>query len=49
MLVPENCVLFLVGVEPKDTTKPRMQKRKDLLFAAIKENTGSFPNQCLSE
>ena len=36
-----------MGVEPKDTTKPKI-RRKDLLsLAASKE--GSYPKQCLSE
>ena len=38
-LLPENWVRLLVGVEPKDTTKPKSGGRKDLLLAASKENT----------
>ena len=29
----------MVGVEPEDTTKPEIRRRKDLLLAASKENT----------
>ena len=42
---PQNWVHLLVGVEPKDITKPKIRRGKDLLLAASKENTG--PNQCL--
>ena len=45
-------VHLLVGMEPKDTTKPKMGRRKDLLFTASKENllvVGSFSKQCLPE
>ena len=41
-LLPEKWVLFLVGVESKDSTKPKSGKRKDLLLAASKENTGGL-------
>ena len=41
-VLPENWVLLLVGVEPKDTTKPKIWRRKDLLLAASKENTGDL-------
>ena len=41
-MFPENWVCLLVGVEPKDTTKPEIRRRKDLLLAASKENTGDF-------
>ena len=37
-MLPENWVGFLVCVEPKDTTKPKI-RRKALLLAASKENT----------
>ena len=43
VLLPENWVCLLVGVEPKDTTKPKIRRRKELLLAACKENTGIFP------
>ena len=39
-----------MGVEPKDTTRPKVRRRKDLLLVASKENTGDlfrssiFPN-----
>lgn len=29
----------MVGVEPKNTTKPKTGRRKDLFLAASKENT----------
>ena len=32
-----------MGVEPKDTTKPKIGRRKALLLAASKENTRIFP------
>ena len=39
ILLPENQVHLLVGVKPKDTTKSKSRRRKDLLLAASKENT----------
>ena len=36
--LPENQV-YLLAVEPKDTSKPNSRRRKDLLFATSKENT----------
>ena len=33
---------LLVGTEPKDTTKPKSGRRKDLLLAARKEITGDL-------
>ena len=41
-LLPENWVRLLLGVKPKDTTKPKSGGRKDLLLAASKENTGDL-------
>ena len=38
VLLPENWVRFLVGVELKDTAKPKSGRRKDLLLAASKNN-----------
>ena len=35
----KNWVYLLVRVEPKDTTKSKVGRRKDLLLAASKENT----------
>ena len=43
-MLPKNWVCLLVGVEPKDTTKPKIGRRKDLLLAASKGNTGD-PSQ----
>lgn len=40
-IVTKNWVQLLVGVEPINTTKPKTERRKDLLLlAASKENTG---------
>ena len=41
-MLPENQVLLSVGVEPKDTTKPKSGRRKDLLLAVSKENIGDL-------
>ena len=41
-LLPEHWVCLLMGVEPKDTTKPKIGRRKDPLLAASKENTGNI-------
>ena len=38
-VLPENCVHLLVGIEPKETIKPKMGRRKDLFLAASKANT----------
>ena len=38
-MLPENLVCLLVDVEPKDTTKPKIWRRKDLLLTGSKENT----------
>ena len=37
----------MVGVEPKDTTKPKSRKRKDLLLAAGKESLGDLSQSSL--
>ena len=42
LLLPENWVHVLLSVEPKDTTRPKFRRRKDLLLAASKENTGDL-------
>ena len=34
MVVPENWVCLLVGVEPKDTIKSKSKRRTNLLLAA---------------
>ena len=37
-------------VEPKDTTKPKIGRKKDLLLVASKEDTTDFfPKHCLPE
>ena len=46
-VLPENRVCLLVDVEPKDTIKPK-SRRKDLLLAANKENTGDLSQSCVS-
>ena len=49
-LLPQNWVQLFLGVKPKDITKPKIGRRKGLLLAASKENTGeSFPKRCLSK
>ena len=35
----------MMSVEPADTTKPKIRRRRDLLFAASKENTEYLPEQ----
>ena len=45
-LLAENWVYLLLGVKPKDTTTIR--RRKDLLLAAIKENTGDLSQSSVS-
>ena len=47
-ILPENWVHLLVGVEPKATTKPKMERRKDLLLATSKENTGDLSPSSVS-
>ena len=41
-------VHLLVGMEPKDTTKPKIRKRKDLLLVASKENTRDVSQSSVS-
>ena len=41
-MLPENWVRLLVGIEPIDTTKPKTGRRKDVLLAESKENTGDL-------
>ena len=39
----------MVSVEPKDTTKPKIRRRKDLsLLVASKENTGDLSQSSVS-
>ena len=42
--LPEIWVHLLVGVEPKDTTKPKSKRGKDILLAASKEYTAILLN-----
>lgn len=39
----KNWVLLLVGVRPKDTVKPTSGRRRDVLLAGNKKNTGDLP------
>ena len=42
-MLPENWVCpRVVRIEPIATTKPEIERRKDLLLAASKENTGDL-------
>ena len=41
-------VHLLVGMEPKDTTKPKIRKRKDLLLVASKEDTRDVSQSSVS-
>ena len=45
----KNWVCFLVGVKPKDITKAKSGRRKDLLLLeASKENSGDFSQSSVS-
>ena len=49
LLLSENWVYLLVGVEPIETTKPKIGRRKDLLLlAAGKQNTGDHSQSSVS-
>ena len=37
-----------MDVEPKDTTKPKIRRSRDLLFATSKENTGDLSQSYVS-
>ena len=47
-MLPESWVHLLVGVEPKDTIKLKSDRRKDLLLAASKANTGDLSQSSVS-
>ena len=47
-LLPQNWVHLLVGVEPKDTTKPKIGRKKDVLLALSKENIEDFSQTSVS-
>ena len=47
-MLPENWVYLLVSVEPKDITKPKIRKRKTLLLAPRRENTGELSQSPVS-
>ena len=48
LMLPQNWVRLLVDVEPKDTTKPKIGRRKDLLLAASKGNTADLSQSSVS-
>ena len=48
LLLPKIWVHLLLGVEPTDTNKPKIERRKDLLLAASKENTGDLSQSSVS-
>ena len=47
ILLPEYWVHLLIGVEPKDTTKPKSGRRKDSLLAAGREDLGDLSQSSL--
>ena len=47
-VLPENWVCLLRGVEPKDTSKAKIRRRRDLLLAAGVENTGNLSQSSVS-
>ena len=47
-MLPEDCIRLLVGVEPKDKTKPKIGRREDLLLAASKVNNGDLSQSNVS-
>lgn len=50
VLLPRNWVYLLEGIEPKDTTKSKIWRRKDLLLlAASKENTEALSQSSVSQ
>ena len=48
-MLPGKVGLPLGGVEPEDTTQPKLMGRKGVLLAEVWRMPGSFPEQCLSE
>ena len=50
LLLLENWVGLWVGVQPTNTTKPKIRRRKDLLLlAASKENTWDLSQSSVSQ
>ena len=47
-VLPENWVCLLRGDEPKDTVKPKIRRRKDLLLVAGEENTRNLSQSSVS-
>ena len=47
-VLPKYQIFLLVDVEPKDTMKPKIGRRKNLLFAASKENIGDLSQSSVS-
>ena len=48
-LLPEKWICLLGGVEPEDTTQPKLMGRKGVLLEEVWRTSGSFPEQCLSK
>jgi len=47
-MLSENWVYLLVSFKPKNTTKPKMGRRMNLLLAASKDNTGDLSQSSIS-
>ena len=47
--VTRKVSLHLGGVEPEDTTQPKLMGRKSVLLAELWRTPCSFPEQCLSK
>ena len=48
-MLPQNWVRLLVVVQPKNTTKPKIRRKKDLLLLAVsKENTEDLSQSSVS-
>ena len=47
-MLQKHWVCLLVGVEPKDTTKAKSGRRRDLLLAASEENTRDLSQSSVS-
>ena len=48
VLLPKKLGSSLDGCKPKDTTKPKIRRSRDLLFATSKENTGDLSQSYVS-
>ena len=49
IMLRENWVHLLASVEPKETTKPNIGRREDLLFAESKQNTEDLSQSSVSD